>query len=79
MPTGSGNPLGTEFTRWCLKYYFGRNNKEKQMTDREITVNNDAFEIKETVVTTGYVDENGKFVPTDGQPAAYIQDGEHVI
>jgi len=38
-----------------LKDQFGHNkNKENNMTD---------FEIKETVVQTGYVDKDGKFVP----------------
>lgn len=48
------------------------NKKEKQMTE-----NTQAFEIKETIVQTGYVDEKtGKFVPVDRAPDAYVQTGE---
>lgn len=51
------------------------NKKEKQMTENaEATP---GFEIKETVVQTGYVDKDGKFVPSE-QPAGYVQTAEDV-
>jgi len=40
---------------------------------------NTGFEIKETVINTGYIDPvTGKFVPSD-EPAAFVQTGEDVI
>lgn len=82
MPTGSDNPLDTNWVEeeianirgasdiWIS---LGHNKKENNMTE------NTGFEIKETVINTGYIDPvTGKFVPSD-EPAAFVQTGEDVI
>jgi len=82
MPIGSDNHPGISLPEWCqthsLKDFFelielGHNKKENNMTE------NTGFEIKETVINTGYIDPvTGKFVPSD-EPAAFVQTGEDVI
>ena len=68
MPTGSDNHLDIDLV----------NKKEKQMTENtEFTEVSPGFEIRETVVQTGYVDKDGKFVASD-TPTAYVQTAEDV-
>jgi hypothetical protein len=62
-------------------------NKEKNMTEHvtnEIDQNGPlGYQIKETVTTTGYVDDDGKFVPVDEvqktEAVTYVQDEEDAI
>jgi len=64
---GYGVVYGADAVRAKINSLGHNKNKEKQMTD---------FDIKETVVQTGYVNKDGKFVPeTDPTKVEQINSG----